>query len=128
MCACEEIQKDWKEKQGDYWRFPNIDTLYITPTDMPDSLFSDADKIWLPRQDQLQEMMKYKYRDISKKYNDLSDRLIFGFNDFINRGFPFIEFGHSIEGLCLMWFMLEKHSKQWNGDKWVKIKHGKPTD
>ena len=70
--------------------------------------------IWLPRQDQLQKMIKYKY----------GDRTISLLNNFIQ--FTRVCYAHgkywSMEQLWLAFVMKEKYNKIWDGEDWAKIK------
>lgn len=67
--------------------------------------------VWLPRQDQLQEMLKdkfswrnlYAYYDKMKEYARVS----------------FLGATQTHEQLLLQIVMLEKYNKKWNGEEWV---------
>ncbi len=70
----------------------------------------DDTKIWLPRQDQFQEMLNY-----SNVQSLVSD-----FNGFVHYfdtklGFYTARFNGSMEQLWLVFVMKEKWGKQWNG-------------
>lgn len=65
---------------------------------------------WLPRQDQLQEILLKKY-DV--------DSLEMAFHSFINDA-RFLLNKTTFEQLWLMFFMKERHNKVWNGEDWVK--------
>lgn len=127
MCEkVEEIQEQWKPKVGDF--------LYIKPSrdgslkfkhrEEPTVVISDkfiiqSSHIWLPRQDQLQEMISYsiwseklyRFYDWLQKENYSGDWLT-GCNKY-----------HSMEQLWLAFVMKERYSKQWLTDKqdWCKI-------
>jgi len=108
MCrAAKEIQDLWTPKLGDYcidmgdtWIIGNDDTRkYVT--------WAKSHDTWLPRQDQLQDMM-FTTKDITAmhiiawlnsggiKYNSLS-----------------------MEQTTLKMVMYTKHGKEWNRSEWV---------
>jgi len=62
--------------------------------------------IWLPRQDQLQEMIKDKYESLY----DLWDAF----------GYFFVNNDSYFEQGWLMFVMKEKYNKVWNGSDWVE--------
>ena len=62
--------------------------------------------VWLPRQDQLQEMM-----------NESKFILIERFYKFVNDNIPFCR-EKSMEQLWLVFVMKEKFNKMWNGKQW----------
>ena len=124
MCDCEEIQKQREYLMGDY--FATIGTEDGNPMwtvfDGFDDIRAIEDDIWLPRQDQLQEMFKYN------NHLNLLNAFHWWVFDVMKMSFPFSSKEVSMEQLWLAFVMSERYSKQWNGKKWVKIKHGKPTD
>ena len=70
--------------------------------------------IWLPRQDQLQDMVKDKYK---------SDYVLYFFAMFIkfwkHDDEKYISGFTSMEQLWLAFVMKEKYQKTWNGKEWV---------
>ena len=65
--------------------------------------------VWLPRQDQIQEMMGFKYAGpgyIRKLWD-------FTLDESEKRAY------NSLEQLWLAFYMFEKHKKTWGGEKWV---------
>jgi len=103
MADCDEIQN--KDMGG----------LYKMETPWKDILcYSDGEKantrdIWLPRQDQIQEMMRDKFS--TRELVPATERL----HKFAKKYWL-----HSFEQLWLAFFMHEKHSKIWSEGKWVK--------
>ena len=103
-----EIQHDELHK-GDYIEINEkinliANTMHYSPADLDNA-------IWLPRQDQLQEMVE------PKEYN--SYRFVRKLNEFVDKynageltGNP------SMEQLWLAFVMKEKYSKTWNGTDW----------
>ena len=122
MCDCPEIQNGYLYDNGDFF----FDTkkkdvgvfhgklVWLANLDMKEN------KIWLPRQDQIQKMMKYlslwelmygfwKYiQDLNYLGTKPDEYLIKNFN--------------SMEQLWLAFYMKEKHNKVWDEDRWVKLK------
>ena len=87
----------------------------ITPEDFlgsPNGPF--AESIWLPRQDQLQEMVG---SDMGELYH------IFWKNMSVVSSYertPYTDKCTSMEQLWLAFVMKEKYNKTWDGDKWIK--------
>lgn len=96
------------------------------------SMPSNNDKlIWIPRQDQLQEMLPEDY-DVDVPYN-MIDCIQSEINDF--EMYPYVSGGGgaidgwsikkyyqqftSFEQLLLSLVMKEKYNKTWNGEEWV---------
>ena len=82
----------------------------------------DNKSIWLPRQDQIQEMMKFD--DISHLVFDLKE-FSRTFYKSEKRGKDTIyhrasEMFDSMEQLWLAFYMYKKHEKLWNGKEWEK--------
>lgn len=67
--------------------------------------------IWLPRQDQLQDMMEYEY--------PIADLQI-SLNNFIDDDSSILNEIKSMEQLWLAFVMKKKHNKEWDGKNWVK--------
>ena len=130
MCDCIEIQNQYPRK-GDWFMrasFPGEPQLWVGDDDGSISYTEMADKsefgeddnrmighIWLPRQDQLQDMMNdnvrntvflsgmYKLAALRKYSSGHSD------TDFALKSF---------EQMWLAIVMYEKFNKTWNGDSW----------
>jgi len=115
MCDCPEIQNGHKPEFGDYFRL--IDGVVICESgDLSIKYECDygSNPIWLPRQDQLQEMMKYGFK------HELDINLARYFHAWlINKPNQITD--ASMEQLWLAFYMHEKHGKIWNGEKWVGI-------
>lgn len=126
MCRqAKEIQEQWKKELGDFVYNPNcyteskIQTIFdgadgeysaslnhIAP-DYPDIM----DITWLPRQDQLQEIMGFSLLnfDITITLSEILEDI--GFSEF--------SYCKSMEQLWLAFAMQRKFSKRWNGSAWV---------
>jgi hypothetical protein len=78
--------------------------------------FSD---IWLPRQDQLQEMVAFERDDMG--YTDITFWLLHKFWDFVEEHKPIHHKGEtrSMEQLWLAFVYKEKYNKAWNGEQWT---------
>ncbi len=151
MCDCPEIQEQKGYKCGDWYvltRMPETFKFRIEceSTDVEDDNSGDhpytklrqiKDRtedgyLWLPRQDQLQEMLK-------ETHGDFFTMFIFFWHEFLTESGDFripswsgvrrdgIENGHkvisfdkvtSMEQLWLAFVMKEKHNKVWNGEEW----------
>ena len=123
MCDCEEIQGGWVLKLGDYV-FDNVQSKVIffsvcKESDKPVRDTYGSRYIWLPRQDQLQEMVG-KFPEVFERFADTM-----GQNDF-NYGLE--EMGSydlwetpctSMEQLWLAFCMFEKYGKVWSGEEWL---------
>lgn len=118
MCDCEEIQKLWKPKEGDFVshkeRYDPGVLLII------DELVKKL--IFLPRQDQLQKMVDFKLYQLnfafSEWYYDIDET---GDCDFhVKHEHCHFE---TMEQLWLAFVMFELHQKQWSSNerKWVNI-------
>ena len=112
MCDCPEIQ-ELRHTMG------QLDTILWGPKSvyvMPNLVGNQSlPLIWLPRQDQLQEMVVQKY--------ELARGVLHRFVEWEreNSGLTtkYIEFNSfSMEQLWLAFVMKEKHNKVWNGEVW----------
>jgi hypothetical protein len=77
---------------------------------------SDERNVWLPHQDQLQEMLDYKYNHerYTKTYH-----LVWDFYEFV-MGYA-DEGDKSMEMCWLAFVMLVKYGKEWDGHEWEVI-------
>ena len=115
MCKkAKELQNSWERKHGDYYYDTSVggvnlyhSTYFIYPHKNKD--------IWLPTQDQLQEIA-FEYlskKTISSYYTIFS--LIFDFSEFAKQTYGF----DSMDQLWLIFVMKEKFGKIWNGKDWI---------
>ncbi len=107
MCDCEEIQSGrnaypYNREEDDFYRY------------YPNARFADSKStIFLPRQDQLQEMVKDRYYGQSP-WSLLSVFFHWSLEVYTH------DFGEtSMEQLWLAFVMKEKFSKTWNGTEWI---------
>lgn len=105
---CELCGKKLKEYEAEF-----IETYSIKPSDEENRRF-----IWLPRQDQLQEMLTWRGLKIVRFGLKLGSRY-----GYYHLG-SFDYHGHygSMEQLWLGFVMREKYHKIWNGEDWVEEK------
>ena len=112
MCEkAKEIQELWIPQNGD----EIFDTLDYKPwiISLDDGWKPEIDDIWLPRQDQLQDMVTYSvwFEKLYRFYDWLQKE---NYNPT-----KWITFS-SIEQLWLAFVMKEKYLKEWNEKDWVK--------
>ena len=105
MCGkAEEIQKLWKHSKrsgGDWYFHTELNYAYsVTDYDQ-----NDKHCIWLPRQDQLQKIIKIPN----------SVRMEHFFRWWKNNYFP------TYEQDWLAFLMEKKYQKIWNGQDWTKV-------
>jgi hypothetical protein len=118
MCeSTKVIQKQWKPEFGDF--FVSM-SLGLTSPCQP--IISDLEKkvsylksikaAWLPRQDQLQEM-------VLDNYATPWDLAIAFSNVLMGENASYFEKFDSMEKLWFAFIMLEKYKKKWNDGEWV---------
>ena len=129
-----EIQKLRKNKLiiGDYYDLVVLegDAIYIVDREYIDKkcLPWCQYSIWLPRQDQLQEVMWLSQRESCEKatdgelqgwYFDLMKEVFEVYEWYYNEEYDYNHFT-SMEQLWLAFVMKEKYKKIWNGEDWNK--------
>ena len=147
MCEmAEEIQKQFKGFHGDYYVPVNneflekyhpenigrvaiqgcvgnpMDRRHITLIDYNTTYFCTdiEDAVWLPRQDQLQEMIEWKSK--YKLKFDFSQGM-YWLRVLDRAAFMLYELsGLSMEQLWFAFVMKEKYNKQWTGEEWKETK------
>lgn len=108
MCDCDEIQKEWKAKEGDFFTVKHPKEKYrpvwvFDFYDMKEYEKNYYPCVFLPRQDQIQEMVG------CVPGNHLS----------LMGKFVKFDYYHSLEQKWLAFYMHEKHKKTWDGKEWV---------
>ena len=129
MCICPEVQKQWKLPHDDqdyiyhYRTGFRLNGNQVRPNDRDAGWVADekvgfmnGQLIWLPRQDQIQEM--YGWIETSIPSITLALRFT-EFCDTEGDGNVDIRKG-SMEQLWLAFYMYEEHKKEWDGEKWKK--------
>jgi len=122
MSDCPEIQEKWWADVGDFYF---IRDRLCRPTNVVDVydgkgyalLPRDANYGWLPRQDQIQEMMG----DLLSKrveYQQCCYCLVERAYRFADSDFCNLPIGSSMEQLWLAFYMWEKHKKIWGKNGW----------
>jgi len=145
MCReAEEIQKLWNPKYGDFAYLPDIMEYFLGKlkkvskghhSDMlKDWVIEDIKKnkeirkyfVWLPRQDQLQEILiqsRHPDKDVSEHfcgfylYHDILDWYRIKMGEIFYQGKDFINF-NSLEQMWLAFVMYEKYNKVWDKKEW----------
>ena len=118
MCeSAKVIQKQWKPDFGDF--FVSLSSGRTSPCL---SIVSELEKkvsylktikaVWLPRQDQLQEM-------VIENYATPWDLAIAFSNVLMADNASYFDNFDSMEKLWLAFVMLEKHKKKWKNGEWV---------
>ncbi|MCG2721736.1 MAG: hypothetical protein L6290_06945 [Thermodesulfovibrionales bacterium] len=118
MCESSKVlQKQWKPDFGDF--FVSM-SLGLTSPCQP--IVSDLEKkktylktikaVWLPRQDQLQEM-------VIEKYATPWDLAIAFSNVLMGDNASYFDNFDSMEKLWITFVMLEKRKKKWKDGEWV---------
>jgi len=118
MCESSKVlQKQWKPDFGDF--FVSM-SLGLTSACQP--IVSDLEKkktylktikaVWLPRQDQLQEM-------VIEKYATPWDLAIAFSNVLMDDNASYFDNFDSMEKLWLAFVMLGKYKKKWKDGEWV---------
>lgn len=125
MC---EKAKEIQDSNSAYGRHPDVVAEYgCTVNKFGDWFWHN---IWLPRQDQLQEMVDPYKNELNSEWHsgikvyDLL-RVFVGFcsGDEYEMGFPtaYVEKFASMEQLWLAFVMKEKYNKVWNGEDWEDV-------
>ena len=130
MCDCPEIQGEWTYKKLGDWvverdgqRF-----LMVGHKDMGYGSYFEANRVkgayrWLPRQNQIQEMMDWKDEYTFWKWDtDTFDGEVAGsyYGQILDDEDLVLGVSRlSMEQVWLVFYMYEKHQRRWDGEKWV---------
>jgi hypothetical protein len=112
-----EIQENWTPAVGDFTKDHNkLVNIYVMQyPDFPKGFPSVGGLIWLPRQDQLQEMM-----DDFHGWGLVAILNIGGWDDKFNK--ENMDKFNTAEQFWLGFVMFHKFNKQWNGQDWEEMK------
>jgi len=150
MADCPEIQEMWKPISGDIFMFVYGKNMYKGVVTKPEKniiqkcsayyqklphkrekefgkVTYKMETIWLPRQDQLQEMIldDEQYESSSIKLKLSAYGLINKFGLWTKDNLEYINgLLYSMEQLWLAFVMKEKYNKIWNGSEWLKESGG----
>lgn len=132
MCERAGIRGLWQPKEGDF--IYKIDDLSILThhdccmgdycespewniANKTEDIIKDSDLVWLPRQDQLQEIYGKVHYAFIKNFWDYVEN-----GEQLWRGEPVMcrVVGDSLEQQALMFVMKAKFNKIWNGEEWIK--------
>jgi hypothetical protein len=117
-----EIQRKWVFQSGDFVYNPAFEEVEVLLYPGKSSI----NYVWLPRQDQLQEiciefyvhnLMMSKFEAFLRFLEWYSGRLRYTFEHGLKNGNDFIDSG---EELLLNRAMIMMHWKKWDGENWVK--------
>lgn len=114
MCSkATEIQESWKSNQGDFISSKVYKKVMVAVTDYE---WDKEDGIWLPRQDQLQDMARNVVC-----YDKTFYSLLMIFSNVVDNDVDDIYKNHySMERLWLGFVMSKIFMKEWNGSEWIK--------
>ena len=117
MCDCPEIQGKWQYRRGDWHAFREGDE-WMTCCDTADNFIGfegSCGAVWLPRQDQLQEMVEA----LCGTWEALLVELSSWHSPWGALHNEYASSFKSFEQAWLAFVMHEKHNKHWNGEEWV---------
>ena len=99
MCDCEEVQNQWRRFSVDV----SQDSLVWGGESE-----RNHDMLWLPRQDQIQEMLQLELHELLELCSEsvIQEALY--------------RYAESFEQLWLAVYMDEKHGKAWDGKEWIR--------
>ena len=106
MCDHPKIQDKWDKKDNEYSISYKNKDIWISH----EGNFTYKAEIWLPRQDQIQEMFNWKAGSLIDRFH----WFLFEANH------PMKWDVFSMEQLWLIYYMHEKHNLIWDGEKWKK--------
>ena len=118
MCeSAKVIQKQWKPDFGNF--FVSMSSgqtsqclTVVSELEKKVSYLKSIKAVWLPRQDQLQEM-------VIEKYATPWDLAIAFSNVLMADNASYFDAFDSMEKLWLAFIMFEKHKKKWKDGEWV---------
>ena len=108
MCDCPEIQKYTGDDGHGYFRF------------ITGEIIKDDHSVWLPRQDQIQEMMDFTPAQLWH-FTEYTREDVYE-EDWGQRSLNYdkrYQMYDSMEQLWLAWWMWVKHRKVWDGETWL---------
>ena len=122
MSDCPEIQGQWKKEQyGDILACYDKEKIYENGSHYYTLLLAGGppirkskNRIWLPRQDDIQEMM---FENLAR-----ADAIVHELNKWREGNYDYQLQFITMEQFSLAFYMHEKHSKIWSSEeeKWVK--------
>jgi hypothetical protein len=133
-CKASEIQKLWNPKAGDWGWHDNDGEYCMGSWEFPEQVVVVDDTqakehwlnyIWLPRQDQLQEMV---FKDVACNGESLIGLMTWVCEYGRVAGFKESDSkyqGLSYEKLWLAFYMETRFNKVWTGNDWVKSEEGR---
>lgn len=123
MNSCPEIQGEWEPKVGDWYYVDNEDEL-VEATICMNAMATKYERaygsnmVWLPRQDQIQDMLQDFMWVVAK--GPTADGAFIAFVDVPPGKVETRCYAPTAEQALLQLVMLEIHGKKWNGSEWVR--------
>ena len=122
MCDCPEIQEQWEIEIGDdFWDDEEYQIVWYNGMESKEQIEgrikvykSESQPKWLPRQDQIQEMMRKDYENTLDMLCDFYGVITVDQPTGFQRMFEV-----SMEQLWLVFYIYKKHQKKWDGKKWI---------
>jgi hypothetical protein len=118
MCeGIEEIQQQWQPEFGDFYVSMSLSLtspcqLIMSDLEKKVSYLKTIKAVWLPRQDQLQEM-------VMENYATPWDLAIAFSNVLMGENASYFDNFDSMEKLWFAFITLEKYKRKWNDGEWV---------
>jgi hypothetical protein len=118
MCESATVmQKQWKPELGDFFVSMSLGLIsqsqpITSDLEKKKSYLKTIEAVWLPRQDQLQDM-------VIEKYATPWDLAIAFSNVLMDDNESYFDKFDSMEKLWLAFIMLEKCKKRWKDGEWV---------
>lgn len=106
MCDCKEIRSQWRDFEDG---LNDDNSAWVHK-----SYHCEKYEVWLPRQDQIQEMCPWKQPELVHQW------LIKFFYFLVNDIGVDVSIFNTPEQLWLAFYMYEKYEKTWNGESWSK--------
>ena len=130
MCDTPEIQGQWEPKVGDRIYSNILQGIKFVETNIFNSPLKSVmikNSIWLPRQEDIQEMLTslYTVDGMLADFDELWNDERWADKDSLAKPYPGVQKGqgiwgifHTIEQIWLALYIREVHKKTWSGKEW----------
>jgi len=119
MCQeARELQEQWEAKPGDRAKYPGYQVQFLDRGHM--DYYNFESLIWLPRQEDLQQIVLNKFKDLHWSTNHLLWHFNSWFKDFLDLTSKYC-LNYDLTQLWLCYVMEEFYKKYWSGTTWEKI-------
>ena len=120
-----EIQELWGYKEGDFFAHAGHTPPKILIVDDTENSYGDFDcaccegkRTWLPRQDQLQDIIIEYWGEVDCSNSHVV--VLDDFSEYVLNECPKETISmNSLEQLWLAFTMKEKYNKKWDGEEWI---------